>query len=54
MYIPDNLDLFDEYEAEQEQIHRQRERLAKEWEQVEHGLPFVNVPQDNGNHRELY
>lgn len=27
-YVPDNLDRFDEYEAEQERLHRMRKRRA--------------------------
>lgn len=28
---PDNLDAFEEYEAEQDRIHRMHKRIAHEW-----------------------
>lgn len=34
-YVPDNADLFDEYEAEQERKHRCLARLAREEEMAE-------------------
>lgn len=34
-FIPDNFDLFDQYEAEQERVHRRMKRIADEWEEIE-------------------
>jgi hypothetical protein len=46
MCIPDNYDRFEEYEAEQERLRRQRERQARDWEQVEHGLLYIEETQE--------
>lgn len=35
MYIPDNYDLWEEYEAEQERRHRVAKRLAAAWDSEE-------------------
>lgn len=53
-YVPDNLDIFEQYEAEMERQKRVRRRRAYEWGEEDEGLPFVSVPDDYGAHTELY
>ncbi len=51
-YVPDNLDIFEQYEAERERQERVRRRRAYEWGEEEE--IFVTVPDDYGTHTELY
>jgi hypothetical protein len=51
--IPDNLDVYEQYEREQERVHRRLKRIAHEWERDD-DLPWVVVPNDYGTHKECY
>jgi hypothetical protein len=51
---PDNLSIYEAYEAEQERQERIRRRNAIEWGDDWDDLEFQDVPDDYGNHKELY
>ena len=54
MYIPDNSDVYETSEREQERFIRIDRRIQADETEVDTELPWVIVPQDNGNYPELY
>lgn len=52
--IPDNYDAFRNYEAEQERVERLHKRFDAEENIEPEELPFIEVPNDYGTHKELY
>ena len=54
MYIPDNNDTYTAHEREADRIIRRNERIFADEEGIDCELPWVEVPDDYGTHKELY
>ena len=54
MYIPDNSDAYESHEREEGRLIRIDRRLRADETFADCELPCVDVPEDYGNHRELY
>lgn len=54
MYIQDNYDAFTTHEREADRVFRRNERILDDEEGIDCELPWVEVPDDYGTHKELY
>ena len=54
MYIPDNYDAYKSYEEEQDRLIRREHKIQVDETGADTELPWVDVPNDYGTHKELY
>jgi hypothetical protein len=54
MYVPDNADAYTAFDREQARSVRYDCRVQQNETGADAELPWVDVPQDNGEHPELY
>ena len=54
MYIPDNYDVYTAHEAEQDRLLRRERKIQTDEERADTELPWVDVPNDYGDHPECY
>lgn len=54
MYIPDNYDAYTAHEAEQNRLLRRERKIQVDETGAYTELPWVDVPNDYGTHKELY